>query len=217
MFCQKLLKSLHVRVSKNLCLPSSFPEKSSHMRTLNNHTACAKLWGKTLHHNFPSQTQAEEFSNSFLSSPKEALRLYKCLWAFFKSLSVFIFLLEEEAVVFSSLKYKARRSKNPGSSCRSYTASTKDFKHLCVFVGESVFKSSDNAGQTWAKYLFTPNRGCISVLGRDVWLAAQATTEAALSMLNKVYSVQCVSPSTPVKHFCACCWKKSCRPTCGTC
>lgn len=136
---------------------------------------CLSGW-QTLHYNFPSQTQA------VLSSLREAPYFYKCLWAFLKSLSVFISLSEEEASGLSPLKWEASRSENPGPGSCSLTQRAQRTLSIYVFLWVRVCSNlGDNAAQTWAKYLFTPTSGCISVLGREAWLAARGTTEAALS------------------------------------
>lgn len=72
---------------------------------------------------------------------------------------------------------EARRTENP-----AVLEGTKDLKHLCVlwvrvFSNLVETKLPKHEPSTFLHQL----HGCISVFGREVWLSAQGTTEAALS------------------------------------
>lgn len=73
-------------------------------------------------------------SRTVLSSPWEAPYFYKCLWAFLKSLSVFLSLSEEEASGLSPLKWEASRSENPGPGSCSLTQRAQRTLSIYVFL-----------------------------------------------------------------------------------
>lgn len=175
LFCNTFLALLcmHVSVSVCSCLFTIVFLKShltsGHWTTTRScQTGEECLSGlQTLHHNFPSQTQAEQHFPA-----QERLPIFTRVFELSWSHLVFSFPCQRRKLVVFEVRGQADWESWPELQ-QSYTASTKDFKHLCVFVSKSVFKSKgDNAAQTWAKYLFTPTSGCISVLGREVWLAA---------------------------------------------